>query len=80
MRLTDNTGIVQHAKYGIPNLKEGYCLDDNTRALLMTTMAYQQLKSPEALRAVAGIFKFYSLYANRWRAFQKFSSFQQGIS
>jgi hypothetical protein len=50
MRLTDNTGIVQHAKYGIPNLKEGYCLDDNTRALLMTTMAYRQLKSPEALR------------------------------
>ncbi len=49
-RLTDSTGIVQHAKYGIPNLKEGYCLDDNTRALLMVTMAYRQLKSPEALR------------------------------
>ncbi|HEY2726059.1 MAG TPA: glycosyltransferase family 4 protein [Parafilimonas sp.] len=50
MRLTDNTGIVQHAKYGIPNLKEGYCLDDNTRALLMITMAYRQLKSSEALK------------------------------
>lgn len=50
MRLTDNTGIVQHAKYGIPNLKEGYCLDDNTRALLMITMAYRQLKSPETLK------------------------------
>jgi glycosyltransferase involved in cell wall biosynthesis len=49
-RLTDNTGIVQHAKYGIPNLKEGYCLDDNARALLMVTMAYRQLKSAEALR------------------------------
>lgn len=50
LRLTDNTGIVQHAKYGIPNLKEGYCLDDNTRALLMITMAYRQLKIPETLR------------------------------
>ena len=39
-RLTDDTGIVQHAKYGIPNLKEGYCLDDNARALLMTAMAH----------------------------------------
>jgi glycosyltransferase involved in cell wall biosynthesis len=48
-RLTDNNGIVQHAKYGIPNLKEGYCLDDNARALLMITMAYRQLKIPEAL-------------------------------
>ncbi|MFA7044220.1 MAG: glycosyltransferase family 4 protein, partial [Bacteroidales bacterium] len=24
-RMTDDTGIIQHAKFGIPNLKEGYC-------------------------------------------------------
>jgi glycosyltransferase involved in cell wall biosynthesis len=48
IRLTDDTGIVQHAKYGIPNLKEGYCLDDNARALIMALMAYQRNKSPEA--------------------------------
>ncbi|MDV6217848.1 glycosyltransferase family 4 protein, partial [Mucilaginibacter sp. L3T2-6] len=48
-RLTDDTGIVQHAKYGIPNLKEGYCLDDNARALIMALMAYGQHKSQEAL-------------------------------
>lgn len=48
-RLTDDTGIVQHAKYGIPNLKEGYCLDDNARALIMALMAFEQFKSKEAL-------------------------------
>jgi len=48
-RLTDDTGIVQHAKYGIPNLKEGYCLDDNSRALILTILAYQQNKSKIAL-------------------------------
>ncbi|MCC8409758.1 glycosyltransferase family 4 protein [Mucilaginibacter sp. UR6-1] len=48
LRLTDDTGIVQHAKYGIPNLKEGYCLDDNARALIMALMAYQRNKSEEA--------------------------------
>jgi len=48
LRLTDDTGIVQHAKYGIPNLKEGYCLDDNARALIMALMAYQRSKSREA--------------------------------
>jgi glycosyltransferase involved in cell wall biosynthesis len=48
-RLTDDTGIVQHAKYGIPNLKEGYCVDDNARALLMVTIAWQQNKSKVAL-------------------------------
>ncbi len=49
LRLTDDTGIVQHAKYGIPNLKEGYCLDDNARALIMALMAYQRNKSQDAL-------------------------------
>lgn len=48
LRLTDDTGIVQHAKYGIPNLKEGYCLDDNARALIMALMALQRNKSKEA--------------------------------
>ena len=48
-RLTDDTGIVQHAKYGIPNLKEGYCLDDNARALILVILAYQQNKSKVAL-------------------------------
>jgi glycosyltransferase involved in cell wall biosynthesis len=50
LRLTDDTGIVQHAKYGIPNLKEGYCLDDNARALIMALMAYQRNKSEDAFR------------------------------
>jgi len=49
-RLTDDTGIVQHAKYGIPNLKEGYCLDDNARALIAVILAYQQNKSKVALQ------------------------------
>lgn len=48
-RLTDDTGIVQHAKFGIPNLKEGYCVDDNARALILAIMAYQQNKSKVAL-------------------------------
>lgn len=49
-RLTDDTGIVQHAKYGIPNLKEGYCVDDNSRALLMALIAYRQNKDKDLLQ------------------------------
>src|SRR5690606_18617211 len=41
--------IVQHARYGIPNLKEGYCMDDNARALIMVLMAYNQFRNKEAL-------------------------------
>lgn len=37
-RMTDSTGILQHATYTIPNFHEGYCLDDNARALVLTVM------------------------------------------
>lgn len=40
-RLTNNVGIIQHAKYATPNYFEGYCLDDNSRAVLLELMAYQ---------------------------------------
>lgn len=34
-RLTDNTGILQHAVYAVPNRLEGYSTDDNARALIV---------------------------------------------
>lgn len=37
--LTDSTGIIQHALFDIPNRKEGYCIDDNARALLWAVWA-----------------------------------------
>lgn len=37
--LTDNNGIIQHAKYCEPELMHGYCADDNARALIVTSMA-----------------------------------------
>jgi glycosyltransferase involved in cell wall biosynthesis len=33
MQLTDSTGLLQHATYDVPNRAEGYCTDDNARAL-----------------------------------------------
>ncbi|AUP80406.1 glycosyltransferase family 4 protein [Flavivirga eckloniae] len=40
-RLTDDMGIIEHANYSVPDYKEGYCLDDNSRALLLVLMAYE---------------------------------------
>ncbi|WP_374166711.1 glycosyltransferase [Arcticibacter sp. MXS-1] len=57
-RLTDQVGLIQHAKYGIPNRKEGYCLDDNARALILMLMAHQQEAGPEA----ADLFPVYLSY------------------
>jgi hypothetical protein len=39
--LTDDTGIIQHAVFSIPNRKEGYCIDDNSRALLLSVLAHK---------------------------------------
>lgn len=33
-RITDNIGIIEHCIFAKPNRKEGYCVDDNARALL----------------------------------------------
>ena len=36
--MTDETGLLQHAAFSIPRYEDGYCLDDNARALLLMTL------------------------------------------
>jgi glycosyltransferase involved in cell wall biosynthesis len=36
--MTDDTGILQHAIFSIPNPSEGYTTDDNARALIVSTL------------------------------------------
>jgi glycosyltransferase involved in cell wall biosynthesis len=35
VRMSDGTGIFQHAMFNVPNFHEGYCTDDNARALIL---------------------------------------------
>jgi glycosyltransferase involved in cell wall biosynthesis len=37
-RMTDHTGMVEHAVFVVPNYPEGYTTDDNARALIVTTL------------------------------------------
>ncbi|MDO9068178.1 MAG: glycosyltransferase, partial [Deltaproteobacteria bacterium] len=37
-RMTDSIGIFQHARHNVPNFSEGYCTDDNSRALILTVL------------------------------------------
>ena len=37
-RMTDSTGIVEHAVFVVPNYPEGYSTDDNARALIVTIL------------------------------------------
>ena len=63
-RLTDDCGIIQHAKYATPNRHEGYCLDDNGRALLFTTMTLQRDLLPERRRTLTQLTERYLSYVH----------------
>jgi len=75
--LTDNTGIFQHAKYNVPNLKEGYCLDDNARALLMALMAYRQRKDKLALEVMPVYLSYIYYMQNEDGTFRNFLGFNR---
>ncbi len=47
-RLTDDTGMLQHATFAVPNYAEGYTTDDNARALVLTVLL-EQLGGTEPL-------------------------------
>ncbi len=76
-RLTDDTGIIQHAKFGVPNFKEGYCLDDNARALLAALMAYNQTGYKEALNLIPIYFSYIHYMQNIKGTFRNFLSFSR---
>lgn len=53
-RLTNQTGIIQHTKFGLPDRRNGYSLDDNARALIVSIAWYRLFgdKKPLDLAAI----------------------------
>ncbi len=81
-RLTDGTGLLQHATFAVPNYAEGYTTDDNARALLLSILL-EQLEDIEpqttgnlaskylaflghALNAANGRFRNFLSYERTW--------------
>lgn len=48
--LTDDTGILQHAIFSVPNSSEGYTTDDNARALIVSTLLGETPEHPAAVK------------------------------
>lgn len=62
--LTDDTGILQHAVFSIPRYEDGYCLDDNARALLLLTLLEEAgTDDPAGVRALAARYLGFVNYA-----------------
>ena len=52
-RMTDSTGIFQHAIFSVPNFSEGYCTDDNARAFVLAVLLSELGEEPESVRTLA---------------------------
>ncbi|MFC1781811.1 glycosyltransferase family 4 protein, partial [Planctomycetota bacterium] len=76
---TDDTGILQHANYTIPDCAHGYCTDDNARALLVAAMGQKYLPTNGlGLDYLSGHYLRFLLYAyndkgGRFRNFMTYS-------
>src|SRR5229473_1633195 len=52
-RMTDSTGVFQHAIFSVPNFSEGYCTDDNARAYILAVLLSELGEDPERVRTLA---------------------------
>jgi glycosyltransferase involved in cell wall biosynthesis len=55
-RMTDGTGMLQHAKYTVPDRTHGYCVDDNARALIVAVMAQDLQPLDSSLGDLASVY------------------------
>ena len=56
--MTDDTGILQHAKYSMPDRNHGYCVDDNARALIVAAMYYSLFKDKSVIPLIQTYLSF----------------------
>ncbi|MBU0478322.1 glycosyltransferase family 4 protein [bacterium] len=73
--MTDETGIMQHAIFTVPNYREGYTTDDNARALMVSALM-EDLGNEEALalgsRYLAFIWYAFNTKTGRLRNFMDY--------
>jgi glycosyltransferase involved in cell wall biosynthesis len=83
LAMTDDTGMLQHATFSIPRYGDGYCVDDNARALLLMTLLDEAgSDDPAVVRRLAarylafvshafdrtsGRFRNFLSYARQWQ-------------
>lgn len=73
--MTDETGMLQHALFTVPNYREGYTTDDNARALMVSALL-EELGSGEALelatRYLAFVWYAFNAETGRFRNFMDY--------
>jgi hypothetical protein len=62
-RMTDSTGVFQHAIFSVPNFSEGYCTDDNARAFILAMLMGELNNDAESDRDLASTSAAFLHYA-----------------
>ena len=76
-RMTDDTGMLQHALFTLPNYREGYTVDDNARALMVSVLA-DELGHSEASEMVSRYLAFICYAFNDGtKRFRNFMDYQR---
>lgn len=75
-RMTDCTGMFQHARNSVPDPSEGYTTDDNARALVMAVLLYEASKSRKYLDLAYRYLSFL-LYAQNGCWFRNFMDYNR---
>jgi glycosyltransferase involved in cell wall biosynthesis len=77
LRLTDDTGIIQHATYSVPARRSGYCVDDNARALIVALQADRLASSSDTRRLISTYLGLLHFAQDDDGAFRNFMSYQR---
>jgi glycosyltransferase involved in cell wall biosynthesis len=68
LRLTDSTGLLQHAVFTVPNYAEGYTTDDNARAVILAVLAQNcGIPVPAAERYLGLLWHAFDAESGRFR-------------
>ncbi len=76
-RMTDDTGMFQHAIYGVPNRAEGYTSDDNARALIMAVKLFAQKPDKKFERLIYIYISFLCNAQNEAGTFRNFMGYNR---
>ncbi|MCB0747439.1 MAG: glycosyltransferase family 4 protein [Ignavibacteriae bacterium] len=79
IRMTDSTGLYHHAIGSIPNYGEGYCTDDNARALILTVLLEETYPDNQIIHDLSSRYSAFVNYAfdTKAKQFRNFMSYDR---
>ncbi|MCH3963178.1 MAG: glycosyltransferase [Clostridium sp.] len=75
--MTDDTGMIQHSSFTIPDPNSGYTTDDNARALIAAVMLYERYKSQKFLKLIFRYLSFLIYAQNKNGGFRNFMDYSR---